>query len=325
MGVASVLALALATGTTASAVTNTSNARILGRVRDSGKPVTVIMSRDGRTAYVVTQGGPDGNLGALDVIDVATGTLSATIKVGDDPLFVRVTNDGRKAYVSREVDSLIDVVDIPNRKVLSEIDGCDLPFDMAMSSDSTTLYATCSDGDSIAVIDTATDTITNEILVGTDPWDAVLSPSGKTLYVANHESNSISLVDTRSQTERSTFKLPADVNGPISLSISPDGRRLYAIRWSGEPLAIDTKTKRVIGKLPDAAEIAVSRPGKRLYLATSVGISVVDAANNRSLGTIPVQGRMVSSLALTPDSTTAYAATDSRYAYIMDVSKFNGR
>jgi YVTN family beta-propeller protein len=298
MGVASVLALALATGTTASAVTNTSNARILGRVRDSGKPVTVILSRDGRTAYVITQGGPDGNLGALDVIDVATGTLSATIK---------------------------DVVDIPNRKVLSEIDGCDLPFDMAMSSDSTTLYATCSDGDSIAVIDTATDTITNEILVGTDPWDAVLSPSGKTLYVANHESNSISLVDTRSQTERSTFKLPADVNGPISLSISPDGRRLYAIRWSGEPLAIDTKTKRVIGKLPDAAEIAVSRRGKRLYLATSVGISVVDAANNRSLGTIPVQGRMVSSLALTPDSTTAYAATDSRYTYIMDVSKFNGR
>lgn len=63
------------------------------------------------------------------------------------------------------------------------------------------------------------------IAVGIAPSDVVFSRDGARAYVANEGSKSISVISVSTSTVTSTISLP---HAPHSLSVSPDGSKLYA-------------------------------------------------------------------------------------------------
>jgi YVTN family beta-propeller protein len=94
------------------------------------------------------------------VIDTATNTVAATITVGNGPVGVAVTPDGKHAYVTNAAFSI----------------------------------------GSVSVIDTAVNSVGDTIPVGTAPFGVAVTPDGKHAYVANLEDNTVSVIATATNT-----------------------------------------------------------------------------------------------------------------------------
>ena len=81
---------------------------------------------DGKHAYVADNstgltatGAPGGN--TVSVIDTATGAVSDTITVGNDPVGVAITPDGKHVYVANCVDNTVTVIDTATGAVSATI------------------------------------------------------------------------------------------------------------------------------------------------------------------------------------------------------------
>lgn len=316
--VAAVVALGFAISTPASAFAPADVNRVLGRARNSDTPNYLALSPNGKTAYVTT------NSDTLDAIDVATMKRTGAFALGHDLMGVAISKDGKKAYVGSDYDGDIRVAALPSGKKVKTITGCDGPAGNAVSPNGKLLYQACWSGDSVSIVDTATNTMTGEILVGLNPSFVAFAPDGKTAYVSNTKSGTISVVNTKKAKEIATIPVGKE---PHNLIVSPNGARLYvSCDASDELWVIDIATKQVLAKLPFSAGpegIAVSPDSLHVYVGTN-GIGVIDSATNTLVGTIPVQGKKVWELALTPDGTKAVALVGN-YTYFVDVSNYTGQ
>jgi len=66
-------------------------------------------------------------------IDTATNTVTATIDVGDTPLGVAVTPDGRFVYVANLLDPSISVIEVATDMVIDTITVAASPIDIAIT------------------------------------------------------------------------------------------------------------------------------------------------------------------------------------------------
>jgi YVTN family beta-propeller protein len=97
-------------------VIDTATDRLVDKIRVGKHPAHVVLSPDGRFAYV-TNGGDD----TVSVIETATRTALATIPVGAYPHGIRVSPDGREAYVANLKDGSVSVIDTEARKEIAKI------------------------------------------------------------------------------------------------------------------------------------------------------------------------------------------------------------
>ena len=138
-------------------------------------------------------------------------------------------------------------------------------------------YVTNFGGDSVSVINTATNSLVEKIPVGEEPVGIAINSSCTTAYVVNFLSNSISAINLGRNNVFDTLTSP-DIQSPNDVIISPDDSTLYVDGPSNNVLVIDTST---------------------LSIST----------------TIPV-GDTVQTMAITPDGTKLFAATNNDYSVI---------
>jgi len=118
-------------------------------------------------------------------------------------------------------------------------------------------------------------------------------------------------------------------NFPTSVAVAPDGSRVFvATHDSRGPLSVvDVATGKLSiidpgratntsGIGPNAQQVVVAPDGKRAYIAYdySSDVSVVDLANNAGAGVVAASmsdGRLPSRVAVSPDSRTLFASTQS--------------
>ena len=75
-------------------------------------------------------------------------------------------------------------------------------------------------------------------------------------YVLNRDSHSISVIDTATDSAVATIDVG---DGPTSLAVTPDGRRLYVVLAAGIVQAIDTTLNESRPTLRSTAPGAASR------------------------------------------------------------------
>jgi YVTN family beta-propeller protein len=75
----------------------------------------------------------NGGLNTVAVIDTATNTESATIKVGSDPVGVAVTPDEKYAHVTNHGSGNVSVIDTATNKVGASVAVGTKPFGLAIS------------------------------------------------------------------------------------------------------------------------------------------------------------------------------------------------
>ena len=190
------------------------------------------LSADGATLYVALS-----RDNALGVVDVASGTLTGLIPVGNAPHSVIVS--GSTAYVSNEGGRPATATDTTNLSAGTRI-----------VSDP---YGGGSTTGTVSVVDLTTRTERSTIAVGLHPTAMALS--GETLWVANTNSDTVSAIDTRTAAVADTITLtpyagaPVGV-GPTGLTPLPDNRLAVSLGMANAVAIVDLGTRQLTGLVP---------------------------------------------------------------------------
>lgn len=102
---------------------STLNQRVLGSIVVGANPTAVVISPDGKTAYVSCRG----ELNHIAVIDIAKRGILANIKTGNGPTGLAISADGGTLYNAIAKDNMIAVFDTATKASVKQIK---LPLDI---------------------------------------------------------------------------------------------------------------------------------------------------------------------------------------------------
>lgn len=156
-----------------------------------GTPRRLLPSRDGRRLFVLLHG----ESGAVAALDVATRTVTGTVKVGPFPSDLVLTPDGTRLLVASFDASSVAVVDVASLAVVDTLT-VDTGYGLVVHPTRPLLYSMVSFDDTVQVYDYAARQAGAAIPVGSWPTYSAITPDGRYLYVVNRESNNVVKVDT---------------------------------------------------------------------------------------------------------------------------------
>lgn len=260
-------------------------------------PGEVVVSADGRTAYAANQGSD-----TVSVIDVSSGTVTATVAVGKVPAGLALTPDGGTLWVANYTDGTVQSIDTGTLRTGTPVPVGDGPENMAITPDGRTLYVADIHDNTVSPVDLTTGQAGAAIPVGPSPFNVVAAPDGRTVYVSNSGGSTVTPIDTTTNETEPTFLISGQAYG---LALSPDGRTLWVSPSNGDTVTpVDTVTgapgKQVtVGK--SAFDVALNWNGSTAYVTTADGNSLVpvDTSTGRS-GTGFTTGAYPLAVALTP-------------------------
>jgi YVTN family beta-propeller protein len=159
------------------------------------RPNDVGLSRDGGTAYVLGCKASC-TTGTIEVIDVASQDVTATIDVGPVPYSFALSPDGRRGYSTNLGGPSLSIVDLAGRTVRATLPVGIGPTGLAVAPDGARVYVssnrtgalTIASGDGHAVLAT--------IQVPGAARDVVVSPDGRRAYVSTSAPNAVVVLDT---------------------------------------------------------------------------------------------------------------------------------
>ena len=185
--------------------------------------------------------------------------MVATVTVGNAPVAVAVTPDGKHAYVTNGTNgNSVSVIDTASNTVVATVPVGITPGAVAITPDGRYAYVTTngsvtSPNYDVWVIATATNKVVARIATGPpgyNPYGIAITPNGKQAYLPNYTSNTVLVVDTASKTTVATIQMGIDAF-PVDVVITPDGKYAYVTNGLASASAtgvwvIDTASKTVV-------------------------------------------------------------------------------
>ena len=218
------------------------------------------------------------------VVNVAEGTVGASITVGETPTRITFSPSGDVAYVSNQSSRTIGIIDMSTLTQTTTIPLPGSPFATAVSANGSRLYVGTTT-DRVYVINTATRAIIDSVDVGSYPNGIVLSSEGSRYWVANAYSGTVTEVNASTNDVTRTFQ----VDGvPQDVAVTRDGRRLFVSNEGGWIDVIDLQT----GTIGEPVELdagafgMVITPDQSQLLVALSGGSAVRVISTSSLATV---------------------------------------
>lgn len=241
-------------------VIDTATNSLISIIDVKGYPYGVAVNPTGEVVYVTSDyRNEDADYsihGIVSVIDTATKTVTATIRVGKNPYGIAVNPDGTDVYVVNKYSNTISVVDTTTNKFKATIPlgensysygyGYSYgPGGIAITPDGRKLYVTINedyDGSVVFVIDTSNNTITGKV-TGLDGLSGIaVNPTGTKVYVAG--GHTVSVIDTATNIVADTVTVG---KGSEGIAVTPDGKKVYVTNSDSDTVSvIDTATDTVI-------------------------------------------------------------------------------
>ncbi|OBI69441.1 hypothetical protein A5706_10540 [Mycobacterium sp. E796] len=259
-------------------------------------PITMTSKNVARQRIAATAVSPDGShiylahgnatIGGAWVESFrADGIPVAFVSVDGFVTGMATSPDGRHLYVASAnhgddgPDGSIAVIDTANYKAIGFLSVATAPESITVDANGL-LYVTHFHTPSVTVVDPGTH---RRIAVDVNdaPMQIVASPATDFCYTAN--AHSVTVIDTT--TAATTSMMVGEL--PRRLSISPDGRRLYATDFAhGDLWCVDTSDHSVVTTVPvcsHPAAVKLSRNGEFLYVtdARDGTLSVVSTESLR--------------------------------------------
>ncbi len=225
--------------------------KVLGNVGVGDSPHEVVVSQDGKTAFVANYGAQTPG-SSLSVVDLKA--LKETRRVDLSPLMRPhgIQEIGGKIYFTAETNRAIARYDPAANKVDWIMGtGQNASHMIAGSSDEKRFYTTNIASDSITMFELqnvppAGSQIT-QISVGKQPEAIDLSPDGKEVWVGLNSEGAIDIVDTATKKVVEKVKLGAR---PYRVKFTPDGKYVYAtLLGVKEIVVIDSKTRKETNRI----------------------------------------------------------------------------
>lgn len=215
------------------------------------KPHEVVLSADGRLAYVTNYGldrynedKPGGN--TISIIDVKAMKSVGEIDLGEHrrPHGIERGRSG-KLYVTCDRPSVLLVVDPKQKKVERVIEaGLDLPHMVQLTDDEKTAYVSNAGNGTATVIALDGKKPPKQLAVGGVPMGFALTKDGKRLYATTRSANTVCVIDTASNEIVERIPLEGE---PARGRLTPDGKRLLvSLIQAGDVAVLDTASLKVV-------------------------------------------------------------------------------
>jgi len=184
------------------------------------------------------------------------------------------------------------------------------PFAVAVSPTGVA-YVTRAHAASAVRADLPSTTFSAPFPVGALPSQVRISPDGQTAYVSNQDAGTITFIHVATSQAFATATVPR--GSTLTIGLSPDGSRLYALTDYYGVYVIDTSTRQVVGLIPNAGTIltgvAFHPFAPCMYIAArdQGTISTVDLRNNTVVRTDAVSGARIQNVAVSRDGALLFA------------------
>jgi YVTN family beta-propeller protein len=173
------------------------------------------------------------------------------LKIYSSPIELLVSPDGARLFALCQDSREVRVLDAKNFTLIKSISVGRTPRGFVLSHSGDRLYVTNSWDDSLSVIDTRALAVIATWSVGAEPSGVVEDLAGKQLFVANRISSDVAVLDAQTGIEEK--RLMAG-RGASYLTLSPDGRRIYATHIYPNPVPLRTGLEN---RTPAQSEITV--------------------------------------------------------------------
>ncbi|MET0314978.1 MAG: beta-propeller fold lactonase family protein, partial [Hansschlegelia sp.] len=181
----------------------------LGEIPAGKSPAAIVLSHDGRRAYVAAR-----ESNAVSVIDLVAGAEIGQIAVGKAPFAMALSPDGARLYVANVQSGDLSVIDVASGKELKRRPVGKMPYGVAVSKDGKRIVVTLQHDDAVAIVDAESLDVSARVKVGSYPEGVTITPDGQYAAVANWFDDTVSLVYL--DAARVTETLPAE-GGPRNL------------------------------------------------------------------------------------------------------------
>lgn len=169
---------------------------------------------------------------------------------GQTPHIVRVSPDGKRAFVSNARSGTVAAIELASGEV-TLIEAGSRPEGSVLSADGKSLYVANRDSHEITIIDTEKNTRVAQIPTGKSPVRVGLTSDGKTLIYALFGENKVGFADIAERREVAQIDLKGQ---PVSLEMSADGRYAFAgAQDAGIVYVISAVNRTILKHFPTAA------------------------------------------------------------------------
>lgn len=232
----------------------------------------------------------------VTVVDGASDSIVAEIRVGSGPMALAFNESGNKLYCAAQLPGLVHVIDCDADTVLNVLQVGRCPYDLVYAADVDKVYC-ANRGDymnadhTVYVIDGSTNNILGVINVGNFPRALCYNPVNQKLYCANGMAGSVSVIDVQGDTVITTVSVAAS---PIALCWNPANNRVYCSNESDPGLAvIDGVTNNVVSTVTmdgPAWAVAADSANNKVYCANSMNdiVTVVDGSADTVMTVVSV-------------------------------------
>ena len=175
--------------------------------------------------------------GELSIVDLATGEVLRTVKVGGEPEGVRLRPDRAAVYVTSESDHAVTVVDARERsRARQHRQSAGVRGTRSSPRDGSRAYVSSEHGGSVAVVDVAANEVLETIALpaGSLPMGLALVAGRTRLYVANGRARTVSVIDLANgyrRRRRAGRRSPVGHRAHVRRQVSVHGQRLVERRF----------------------------------------------------------------------------------------------
>jgi YVTN family beta-propeller protein len=246
---------------------NTDTGELLGSAATGRDPREVVVSPDGRRAYVSDFGDLKNT---VSVFDVPGRSLVKRIEIKKiyGPHGLVITNDGKSLFVTLEKSRSVARIDLASGRVAGKYDmGMSGSHYLALSPDNHWLYVANTVDDNVTLIDLTTNEIDRHLIAGDYPEGLAVSPDGAELWVGCQGTNNVAIVDTQTKKRVDQLQCPGS---PTRLEFTPDGSRVLVTCTTFNDLVVfDASTREVIERVSAGAtpfDIEIEPEGQTAYV-----------------------------------------------------------
>lgn len=265
--------------------------------------------------------------GNIDVIDLASNKIIATIGLNWSPPGLVVSPDGQWVYAVNSTAS-VDVIETFSNTVVRNIEVGSGPSAIVITPDGNWLYVANAGDNTVSVVDVSLGSTVATVPVGKRANAIALSPDGRRVYVVGSQSNNVTVIDTRTNAAVATFTVG---NGASSIAVSPDSNSVWVTNLNDSTVyVVDTETNGLIGNISfvrygQPVNVAFSPDGSNVYIVTddltASAITIVNPLTYAVSGQIGVPGFSHMGIALSPDGSTIYlVGQDTTALYAVSVA-----
>jgi DNA-binding beta-propeller fold protein YncE len=210
--------------------------------------IDVTFNSSGTTAYVANF-----NANRIDIIDVASNTVTSAFGTAVQPLAVQMSRDDQTLYVGS--GGLVAAYDVNSRVEKTRIPVSGTVNALTLHPTQGLLYATGSDGATVSEINTTTNAVTRTFRVSGTAQEPVVSADGSTLYVPV-EGGDLAIFDLASGAQG-----PSIVSaGGFGAALTPDGLELWVVIGSQlKMIDLGARTMRILSLPASGRRIVFSR------------------------------------------------------------------